>query len=98
MSISISAEVVSELERAIAKFPTWPSDPLHAVGVLGEEYGELVKAVLQHTYEPHKSTVADVRGEAIQTAAMALRFAASLDFYTYAPCTQHDQNLAGVLK
>jgi hypothetical protein len=23
-----------ELERAIAKFPTWPTDPLHALAVM----------------------------------------------------------------
>jgi NTP pyrophosphatase (non-canonical NTP hydrolase) len=79
----------AEVARATAKFPTWPTDPLHALAVLGEEYGELTKAVLQHTYEPHKSTLEDVRQEAIQTAAMALRFLSSLDKYEYRQCPQH---------
>jgi hypothetical protein len=83
--------VIAEIARAVAKFPTWPTDPLHAVAVLGEEYGELQKAILQHVYEPHKSTAADVREEAIQTAAMAIRFARSLDRYDYARCEQHSQ-------
>ena len=83
--------VMGEVARAIAKFPTWPTDPLHAVAVLGEEYGELVKAVLQATYEPHKSGMAEVRAEAIQAAAMALRFVASLDTYVLTPGDQHDQ-------
>lgn len=85
-------EVEAELQRAVAKFPTWPTDPFHALAVLGEEYGELTKAVLQHTYEPHKGvTPADIRTEAIQTAAMALRWAMSLPVYPYSRCEQHTQ-------
>lgn len=89
-----SVEVVAalaELERAMAKFPTWPTDPLHALAVLGEEFGELTKAMLQCTYEPHKSGRGDVYVEAIQTAAMALRLAMSLDRYQYERAQQHTQ-------
>lgn len=84
-------EVTEEIMKAIAKFPTWPTDPLHALAVLGEEYGELTKAMLQLTYEPHKSNLDDVRMEAIQTAAMALRLISSLDFYEYQKSRQHAQ-------
>lgn len=87
----ITLEVWDEMERAMRKFPTWPTDPLHAVAVLNEECGELNKAVLQAVYEPHKSTAADVREEAIQTAAMAIRFLISLDTYSYVPGAQHKQ-------
>ena len=90
----IDAEIFAEIERAIRKFPTWPTDPLHALAVLGEEFGELTKAVLQSAYEPHKSTPDDVKGEAIQTAAMALRFCRSLHRYAYARCAQHAQESA----
>lgn len=83
--------VLAEVDRAMRKFPTWPTDPLHALAVLGEEYGELTQAVLQTTYEPHKSNTGDVRTEAVQVAAMALRFIASLDRYSYARCEQHEQ-------
>lgn len=86
-------EVLAELNRAMEKFPTWPTDPLHALAVLGEEYGELNKEVLQLTYEPHKSSPAAVREEAIQTAAMAIRFLLSLDSYTYWPSAQHQQEV-----
>lgn len=85
------SEVLLELKYAMEKFPTWPVDPLHAVAVLGEEFGELTKAVLQHTYEPKKSSLSDVRMEAIQTAAMALRFIMSLDDYSYTECPQIEQ-------
>jgi len=84
-------EIVLEHARAVNKFPTWPTDPLHAVAVLGEEFGELQKATLQHVYEPEKASLADVREEAVQTAAMALRFIASIDSYLFAQAVQHEQ-------
>lgn len=87
----LPALIYAEMARATEKYPTWPTDPLHALAVLGEEFGELTKAVLQHTYEPHKASRDDVRAEAIQVAAMAVRFAASLDQYTYSPGNQHRQ-------
>jgi NTP pyrophosphatase (non-canonical NTP hydrolase) len=87
-------EVRAELERAVAKFPTWPTDPLHAAGVVGEEAGELYKAVLQRVYEPHKASIEDVRAEAIQTAAMAVRFLLSVDRYEFQRCAQHEQGRA----
>lgn len=83
--------VLAEVLRATRKFPSWPTDPLHALAVLGEEYGELNKAVLQAIYEPHKSTPLDVREEAIQTAAMAIRFLMSLEVYEYFEQEQHAQ-------
>ena len=84
--------VVREVQLALAKFPTWPTDPFHAYGVLSEEHGELAKALVQHTYEPHKGvTLADIRMEAIQTAAMAIRFLASLDHYDFREGHQHQQ-------
>lgn len=88
------AAVKQELESATTKFPTWSTDPLHAVAVVGEEAGELTKAVLQVVYEPHKSTIDDVRTEAIQTAAMAIRFVNSLDRYVFRRGPQHEQALA----
>ena len=91
--MEIIEEVKAELNRAMAKFPTWPTDPLHALAVLGEEFGELNKVILQLTYEPDKATAADVREEAIQTAAMALRLAMSLDRYEYKRGPQHEQDV-----
>jgi hypothetical protein len=86
--------VLSEVERATRKFPTWPTDPLHALAVLGEEFGELTKDMLQLTYEPHKTSAEAVRAEAIQTAAMALRLVMSLERYEYARSPQHSQDAA----
>jgi hypothetical protein len=89
--MSILQEIMNEVGRSTDKFPTWPTDPLHALAVLGEEYGELNKAMLQLTYEEHKTGPREVRSEAIQTAAMAIRLAMSLDTYEYTPCKQHSQ-------
>jgi NTP pyrophosphatase (non-canonical NTP hydrolase) len=54
--MNVIDQITAEVARATVKFPTWPTDPLHALAVLGEEYGELTKAMLQLTYEPHKTT------------------------------------------
>ena len=78
---SVLADIEAEIARATAKFPTWPTDALHAVGVVAEEMGELQKEVMQLTYEPHKSTPETVRKEAVQLAAMSIRFLMSLDRY-----------------
>lgn len=88
----IASEVAQEVEKASTKFPTWPTDPLHAVAVLGEEFGELTQATLQHTYEPEKSSIEDVRKEALQTAAMAFRFLLSIDEYKFQRGEQHSQS------
>lgn len=82
---------LAEVAKATTKFPTWPTDPLHALAVLGEEFGELTKDTLQLVYEPHKTNLNNVRAEAIQTAAMALRFLASVDSYEFKQGTQHAQ-------
>ncbi len=89
--MNIQEQVIAEVMAATTKFPTWPTDPLHAFAVLGEEVGELQKAILQAVYEPHKSNPDDVRAEAIQVAAMAFRFLLSLDEYKYESGEQHQQ-------
>lgn len=89
--MDVMKEVQAEMARATAKFPTWPTDPLHALAVLGEEFGELTKDMLQLCYEPHKTSRENVRKEAIQTATMALRLAMSLDTYDYKRGPQHSQ-------
>lgn len=89
--MNIQEQVLAEVMAATTKFPTWPTDPIHAFAVVGEEVGELQKAVLQAVYESHKSNPDDVRAEAIQVAAMAFRFLLSLDEYKYERGEQHQQ-------
>lgn len=85
--------IKAELQSANEKYPDWPSDPLHAVAIVGEEFGELNRAVLQVVYEPEKQSFsyAESKNEAIQTAAMAIRFLMSLDRYDYSRSEQHSQ-------
>ncbi len=87
----IVAKICEEIDRATVKFPLWPDDPLHALAVVQEEIGELQKEILQSCYEPTKSNAFTVEKEAIQTAAMAIRFLMSLDDYVYLPGQQHAQ-------
>jgi hypothetical protein len=81
----IILDSLDELDRATTKFPGWPSDPLHAVGVVNEEVGELNRAILQAVYELDKypDANAEVREEAIQPIAMLVRFVLSLDAAQY---------------
>ena len=91
MNNDILEAIAAEVGRAMRKFPAWPSDPIHAAAVIAEECGELQKAVLEAVYEPRKGSRLNVRIEAIQTAAMCLRFLASLGEYDYRPAIQHEQ-------
>lgn len=84
-------EVLMEVRRAHKLHPEWPEDPLHALAILGEEFGELTQAVLQVSYDEDKATPEDVKKEAIQTAAMAIRFLLSIDLYYYQRSDQHEQ-------
>jgi len=84
-------DILTEFHAATANFLQWPTDPLHALAVVQEEVGEVQKEVLQMCYEPAKSSAEKVRKEAIQMAAMSLRFLLSLDAYVYAPGAQHEQ-------
>lgn len=78
-------EIISECERAFQLYPLWPVDPIHAAAIVAEESGELVQAALDHTYSAlnHKNgnTLYRCRQEAIQTAAMAVRFLVNLEHY-----------------
>jgi predicted nucleic acid-binding protein len=84
-------EILAELKRARDKFPLWPTDAQDAVAIIHEEVGELQKDILQMKYEPSKGkTIEHVRAEAMQTAAMALRFYFNIDRYTFIPGPQHE--------
>lgn len=72
-------EVSKEIEKAQSKFPFWPSDIIHAAAIVNEESGELIRAALQQKYE--SGTIIECKKEAIQTAAMAIRFLINLSKY-----------------
>ena len=73
-----------ELRKAKKKFPGWPDHPAAQAGIVVEEAGELMQASLQWKYERSASEVVQevqkerMRDEAIQTAAMAIRFLENL--------------------
>jgi hypothetical protein len=86
-------EIRKEVAKATAKFPTWPTRVIDAGNVVSEEAGELSKACLQATYEKHKIADGDVKMEAVQTGAMAVRFLMSMDVYDCSEGPQHEQQL-----
>lgn len=94
----IIESIKDELAKAMDKYPSWPTDPCHALIIIGEEFGELTKDVLQLSYEPHKTSLERLRKEAIQTAAMALRFMASIDRYEFTPGVQHYQHICDIFE
>ena len=75
--------IIMELERAEVKFPTWPSDPVHAAGILVEEAGELMQACLDYYYSDTDGKKAV--DEAVQCGAMAIRFLLNVGTYHRSP-------------
>ena len=73
-------EIELELRKAKKAFPNWPDHVAAQAGIVCEEAGELMQASLELKYEKGKKgqTIEQqqqqVRAEAIQTAAMAIRF------------------------
>jgi len=63
--------VFVELRKAEAKHPGWPTDPIHAVGILCEEAGESMQAAIDVVYA--SGSVEDLKTELAQTGAMAIR-------------------------
>lgn len=81
---AILDDILKELKRAKRKHPQWPDHIVARAAIVAEEAGELVKASLQWKYERENSEVVqDVQKqrlyeEAVQTAAMAIRFLENL--------------------
>jgi NTP pyrophosphatase (non-canonical NTP hydrolase) len=73
------ASAIDEVQKATEMHPDWPTDPLHALAIVTEELGELYKTILQNKYEGKHPDV----NEAVQTAAMALRFLANWPNYEF---------------
>lgn len=71
---------VSLHQDAEAKHPVMGHDLVHRSAVVAEEAGELVRASLMHHYE--RGHIEELRKEAIQTAAMAIKFQ-SLHVFMY---------------
>lgn len=87
LAISLVRE---EIETAVKKWPKWPTDPVHAAAVVAEESGELVQAALQFSYEQGEREA--MGREAIQVAAMAIRFLVSFARYEPTQAKNHKQD------
>lgn len=83
MNRDILSDILKEVKYAKKRFPNWPPHPAAQAGIVCEEAGELMKACLELKYECIEGYVKDkhiiihkdeIRMEAIQTAAMAIRF------------------------
>jgi hypothetical protein len=82
--------ILEEVAIASKKFPTWPTDAVHASAVVAEESGELTRAALQFNYE--NGGALSMMDEAIQTGAMAVRFLMSMEKYEITDTEQHRQD------
>ena len=76
-------QIGREVIAASRKFPDFPPNSKSAwkaQTIIAEEAGEIAKEMLHFTDEPHKgATLEGIRQEAIQTAAMCVRFVQALD-------------------
>lgn len=91
----ILADIRKEVHNATVKFPLWPDSMHVALAVVNEEVGELAKDVVQLHDEPEKAaSLETIRVEAIQSAAMLVRFIISIDEgnYRIGPSIQHEQH------
>jgi hypothetical protein len=85
MNFRILQQIDAEYESAKERYPWWPADPIHAIHIMYEERGELTQAALDHVYPKAnhhgKDTIDRMKKEAIQTAAMAIRFLENIHIY-----------------
>ena len=75
--ITALRDILLERQRQDAKFGEQNLDPMLYLTVLTEEVGEIAKAILDIRFG--KDTLAHLREEAVQTAAVALAFVECLD-------------------
>jgi molybdopterin biosynthesis enzyme len=68
--------VAAELVRAEHKHPSWPADMIYGAAIVAEEAGELIQAAID--YELAKGPAGPLTTEAVQTAAMGIRFLMNL--------------------
>ncbi len=73
----VISDIFAALKKAEQKHPGWPDDVFEQLAIIGEEFGELQKAVLHVKYEGGlKSAIYE---EGCQVAAMGIRFMLNID-------------------
>lgn len=74
--------IIDELERAEKKYSSWPENTVHAVAIIFEKAGEMIQSAIEYEYgERTNPCLLHHVNEAIQTAAMALRFIVNFSPY-----------------
>lgn len=71
--IDILVKAQDEAARARQLYPAWPNDIAHAVAIVSEEAGEMIRAANDVRWGQGDSTPDDIAKEAIQTMAMCIR-------------------------
>lgn len=89
----LESAIRDELYRSMRKSPSWPTDPAHALNAYRHEVDGLSAIVGQLITQPYPQTVTkgEARAQALQCAAMCLRFLLSLHRYDFTPSAQHRQ-------
>lgn len=72
--LKITSLFIDEVIKAKEKHPNWPTDPVHAAAILGEESGELTQAALDFYAKGGDELRERMSAEAIQCGAMSIRF------------------------
>ncbi len=93
--------IIKELYAAEAKYPGWPDDLIHAVGIITEEVGEAMQDAIDLTFWKHSSPpgagsnaeyrtsrLNDLRCELAQVGAMAVRALMNLPSSIVSPETE----------
>jgi Zn-finger protein len=76
---SVLDAVAEEVERAAQMYPWWPVNIVEQAAIAAEESGEVVKSVNNYYWKHGDDSVEDIRKEAVQAAAMWVRFIVNLD-------------------
>jgi len=66
-----SKDIITHLDNAVERYPTWPADNVHGAAIVGEEAGELIRAALQAHYDGKSNVPISV--ETMHTIVTALR-------------------------
>ncbi|QZE57922.1 hypothetical protein MPK70_gp046 [Erwinia phage pEa_SNUABM_33] len=72
--------ILNELRDAETDHPTWPEECIHAASIVVEEAGELLRDCATFEENGDARLIENMRIEAMQTGAMALRFLKNLPF------------------
>jgi NTP pyrophosphatase (non-canonical NTP hydrolase) len=79
ITANVLQEVFDERLRQDAKWGEQNHTPVEYFAVLAEEVGEVAKDAVENRFNPDEGSVANMRAELIQVAAVAVAMVESLD-------------------